>query len=158
MARTCNKTSVPQERDRLPNRRSSQHDLATLDPAGLRRGLARRNSTGRSLLACMPPTRVAATTTASGLFFSKNSRTFSGVAQIQFIMCPNDDIPVAVLLKVAKQRTSYQTPVAGYIDGSKRHRTSLVQVICTGVKLGPSIPVRSPTVNFDSACSAHLST
>ena len=62
------------------------------------------------------------------------------VAQIQFIMGPDDDISVTMLLKVAKQRTPYQTPVAGYIDGSERHRTSLVQVICTGVKLRPSIP------------------
>jgi hypothetical protein len=36
-----------------------------------------------------------------------------GVAQIQFTMCPNDDTPVAVLLKVSKQGTPYQTPVAG---------------------------------------------
>ena len=78
------------------------------------------------------------------------------VAQIQFIMGPDDDISVTMLLKVAKQRTPYQTPVAGYIDGSERHRTSLVQVICTRVKLRPSIPVRSLTVNFDSACTAHL--
>src|SRR5258707_14992360 len=64
--------------------------------------------------------------------------------EICAIMRPDDEISVAVLLKVAKQRTPYQTPVAGYIDRSKRHRTSLVQVICTGVKLSPSIPVRYP--------------
>jgi len=71
-------------------------------------------------------------------------------------MCPNDNISVPVLLEVEKQRAPDQTPVAGYIDGSKRHRTSLVQVIYTGVKLHKPIQARSLTVNFDSACSTHL--
>ncbi len=64
------------------------------------------------------------------------------VAQIQFIMGPDDDIWVTMLLQVAKRRAPYQTPVSGYIDGSKRHRTSSLQVIRTGVKLRPSIPAR----------------
>src|SRR5215469_1817935 len=64
-----------------------------------------------------------------GFICGKKLPDVLGVAQIQFTMCPNDDISVTVLLKVAKQRTAYQTPVAGNIGGSKRHRTSLVQVI-----------------------------
>jgi len=68
----------------------------------------------------------------------------SCVSQIQLITRPNDNISISMLLQIAKQRASDQTPVAGNIDGSKRHRTSLVQVIRSGVKLHRTVPSGYP--------------
>jgi hypothetical protein len=56
-----------------------------------------------------------------------------------------------VLLQIAKQRAPDQAPVAGNIDGSKRHRTSLVQVIRSGVKLHRTVPSGYPMLKcFES--------
>jgi hypothetical protein len=64
---------------------------------------------------------------------------FLGVAQILFITCPNHDVPIAALFEVAKQRTPYQTPVAGLC---RRIQTSS-DLFGTGVKRAHRFPVRS---------------
>jgi hypothetical protein len=91
-----------------------------------------------------------------GFGFRKKTLNISGVSQIQLITRPDDNISVTALLQIVKQSTPHQAPVAGNIDGSKRHRTSLVQVIRAGVKLHRAMPSGFPILNFDSACRAYL--
>jgi hypothetical protein len=91
-----------------------------------------------------------------GFGFRKKLPNISSVSQIQLITRPNDNISVTVPLQIAKQRAPDQAPVAGNIDGPKRHRTSLVQVIRAGVKLRRAMPSGSLMLNFDSACRAYL--
>jgi hypothetical protein len=49
-------------------------------------------------------------------------------------MSPNNWLLVTMLLQIAEQRASNQASVTSNVDGTGRHRTSLVQANCIDVK------------------------